>query len=32
MVTILLSLGALVPAVFGLAGLLNADHGNRGGL
>ena len=32
MTAALLSLGALIPAVFGLCATLNIDWGNRGGL
>lgn len=32
MIAVILTLGSLVPVVFGLAGLLNIDYGKRGGL
>lgn len=32
MIAAILTLGSLVPIVFGLAGVLNIDYGKRGGL
>lgn len=32
MIAAILTLGSLVPIVFGLAGALNIDYGKRGGL